>query len=98
MNSVQVSQTSAAALELLLPLIIIHWYSEYYYGGSTTIRGLKNYLLPRFRKSPPSDSILTLWANQAEQWRRSLEYHRKGAYDELLRGYNNFGLRLVVSN
>jgi len=86
-------------LDLLLPLLIIHRWVEYYsQSGRTSLPSLRDFLLPRFKADPPSDETLTLWALDAEGWRILAERRAAGSYQRLLEQYNNLGPRLVALN
>ena len=70
-----------------IPLIILHWLCEHYYGGSLTPLDMRKFLEEKLRCSFFTRDAVKTWMRNAECWEQQLEHHHPGSMNKLLQEY-----------
>ena len=70
-----------------IPLIISHWWHEYYYGPGFTVTELREFLEDKLRAGSYSEDTVRIWIHRADGWRTQWDGYCPGYVDSILEEY-----------
>lgn len=70
-----------------IPLIISHWWDEYYYGPGFTITELRKFLESKLHAGFYTEEAVNAWIHRAVGWKKHLDLKCPGYADSILEEY-----------
>ena len=71
-----------------IPLLLLHWLDEYYYGGGLSPLDMRKFLESKLRRGYFERTVVNMWLKQAHNWAFFVEKEKPGHLQEKLQQYH----------